>query len=317
MEFHRFASHTDAGRSSRVLLVNGAEGGATAERIDDPNNRYWTYVDDQLAQAGVSGAQVQTVWLKEAIDGNSGQFPADAQALHDALRSIVHILKQRFPNLWLVYLSSRIYGGYATTDTNPEPFAYDSGFAVKWLIEDQLAGRLPVSSDTVPWLSWGPYLWANGTHPRSDGLSWQCSDFQSDGTHPSKFGTDKVANLLVRFLHTDATARIWYVRGGRSLTKQSGTSSVADGQQAANGSASDGTSTPDITCHTGATGSCAGVPAGSTGDTASGPTSRASIEALSGRGRRTGDWGAILGVAGASVTGATAAFVHRTRRASR
>lgn len=37
-------------------------------------------------------------------------------------------------------MSSRTYGGYATTELNPEPYAYQSGFSVKWLVQDQLEG---------------------------------------------------------------------------------------------------------------------------------------------------------------------------------
>ena len=73
---------------------------------------------------------------------------------------------------------------------NPEPYAYESGFAVKWMVANQIAGdslnfdpgQGPVEA---PWLSWGPYLWADGMEPRSDGLAWPCEYFQSDGTHPN------------------------------------------------------------------------------------------------------------------------------------
>ncbi len=50
-------------------------------------------------------------------------------------------MQERFPNLRIAYVSSQTYGGYATTPLNPEPFAYESGFAVKWLIADQISGK--------------------------------------------------------------------------------------------------------------------------------------------------------------------------------
>ena len=33
----------------------------------------------------------------------------------------------------------------------------------------------------APWAAWGPYLWANGTEPRSDGLTWPREDFTGGG----------------------------------------------------------------------------------------------------------------------------------------
>ena len=59
----------------------------------------------------------------------------------------------------------------------------------------------------APWIAWGPYLWADGLRGRSDGLVWACADFMEDGVHPSASGRDKVAKMLLDFLHTDPTAR--------------------------------------------------------------------------------------------------------------
>src|SRR3989442_190765 len=121
-----------------------------------------------------------------------------------------------YPNLRLMYVSSRIYGGYASVALAPEPFAYESGFAFKWLVEDQINGDPALSyPGKAPWLAWAPYLWADGLTPRSDGLTWACSDFQSDGTHPSPSGEQKVANLLLSFFKTDPTATSWFVAAGQ------------------------------------------------------------------------------------------------------
>ncbi|HEX9697304.1 MAG TPA: hypothetical protein VGB64_13445 [Actinomycetota bacterium] len=204
-------SKNDPLRDPGVVVVNGAQGGRPAEDIDDLTAPYWTYVDQQLAGAGVTPQQVQAVWLKQANRSPTEMFPADAERLQANLRTIVTILKARYPNLWLTYLSSRIYAGYASTQLNPEPFAYQSGFAVKWLIEEQIGGTLPVGA--APWLAWGPYLWADGLTPRAgDGLTWACDDFQTDGTHPSDQGAAKVGQMLLDFLHTDPSASSWYTR---------------------------------------------------------------------------------------------------------
>jgi hypothetical protein len=128
----------------------------------------------------------------------------------------MQLLKSKFPNLKLVYLTSRIYAGYANSNLNPEPFAWFTGWTVKRLIEDQLNGDAALnyagSSPSAAWLAWGPYLWAQGATPRSDGLTWIPSDFQSDGTHPSNAGRQKVAQKLLEFFSTDATTRPWFLK---------------------------------------------------------------------------------------------------------
>lgn len=67
----------------------------------------------------------------------------------------------------------------------------------------------------APWMAWGPYLWADGMTPRSDGLTYACSDFNSsDGTHPAPGGAqNKVAQLLLDFFKSDSTAKPWFTAG--------------------------------------------------------------------------------------------------------
>ena len=124
----------------------------------------------------------------------------------------MEILRSRYSNLRLVYLSSRTYAGYAMTPLNPEPYAYQSGFAVKWLIQERIDGKLKGR----PWLAWGPYLWTDGTRGRRDGLTWTCDDVKADGTHPSPAGAQKVTALLLRFFTGSSTAKTWFVRLGRA-----------------------------------------------------------------------------------------------------
>ncbi|MBI3451226.1 MAG: hypothetical protein HY049_20215 [Acidobacteria bacterium] len=219
-EFSKFVQleASDPNRNPAVKIVDGAQGGWSADRVVDPNQNatFWTTVDQRLAAAGVTPLQVQAIWLKEADASPTLPFPQDAQKLQGELQTIVQTLKSRYPNTRQVYLSSRIYAGYATSTLNPEPFAYQSGFASKWLIESQLAGSGALNFDpargpvTAPWLSWGPYLWADGLAPRSDGLIWQCADLQSDGTHPATTGVDKVDAMLKGFFFGDAVARRWF-----------------------------------------------------------------------------------------------------------
>jgi uncharacterized protein (TIGR03437 family) len=202
-------------KNPKLVIVDGAQGGWTADKIVQQGDPYWATVDQRLASAGVTAAQVQAGWLKEALAGPTWPFPEDAQRLQGWMKSLAQILRTRFPNLKVLYLSSRIYAGYASSNLNPEPHAYQSGFAVKWLIEEQIKGAPELSylDGHAPWLSWGPYLWADGMRAREDGLTWACADLvTSDGTHPSAAGQRKVAGMLVDFLKSDTTARPWFVR---------------------------------------------------------------------------------------------------------
>ena len=208
----------------RVQFVNGAQGGMTAAAIQNPDDggrgkKYWDTVDQRLKQANVSREQVQVIWIKQADASPSQGFPKYAQTLQAELVKIVQILPERFPNVKLAYLSSRTYGGYATIGLNPEPYAFESAFSVKWLVEQQIKGDKALNYDPAhgevkaPWLAWGPYLWANGSTPREDGFSYEPADFTpSDGTHQSPSGQRKVGQLLLKFFESDSTTKSWFVK---------------------------------------------------------------------------------------------------------
>ncbi len=218
-EFSVFKSIADADplKNPRLVIVDGAQGGKTAAIISNPQAQYWTVVDQRLADAKVTAQQVQAVWIKEADARPTKAFPVHSQTLSSELEEIARILKLRYPNIRIAYLSSRIYGGYATTALNPEPYAYETGFSVKWLIEKQIGGDAGLAfSGTeakAPWLSWGPYLWADGLNVRDGSLKWEITDFRkTDGTHPSNSARAKVAQLLLSFLKTDSTAQGWFLK---------------------------------------------------------------------------------------------------------
>lgn len=221
-EFSRFMQEAarDSQKSPRVVLVDGAQGGQTGQRWADAAAPLWAQVDERITRAGLSAAQIQVAWMKQAEAGPArlGDFPKHTDVLRENLVVALGHLKQRFPNLRIVYLSSRIYAGYATTALNPEPYAYESAFAVRRLIQEQMAGRVGLNYDPTrgaarsPLLLWGPYLWADGTEARTPGaLTYEPADFAADGTHPGDTGRAKVARLLLDFLKTDPTARPWFL----------------------------------------------------------------------------------------------------------
>ena len=209
-EFSQFIRLADADprKNPSLVMIDAARSGAAATEIADPCGDYWMHVDRQLRRGEVSPAQVHVVWLKTVIPREPSGFPENARRLQQTLRSIVEILRTKFPQLKLVYVSSRIYGGYSETDLHPEPIAYESAFAVKWLIEECINNPSPDRS--IPWVSWGPYLWADGLTPRSDGLIWERSDFEPDGVHPSAQGALKVATKLFEFFESDSSAQHWF-----------------------------------------------------------------------------------------------------------
>lgn len=212
-------ANPDPSRNPRLVIVDAAQGGRDAPRWTNGMTGAWTNVDNRLSAAGVNSNMVQIVWIKQALAGphNYGAFPAHAVALQNMLEQILRVAKQRFPNLKIAYVSSRTRA-YRFNDgsLNPEPYAYEDGFSTKWLIEKQLNGQLNYDSAqgpvVVPWISWGPYLWVDGTVPRSDGLTWLCTDLESDFTHPNTNGVAKVGPQLLAFFKTDPTATPWFLQ---------------------------------------------------------------------------------------------------------
>jgi len=247
--FQSFKQMADADplKTPQVVLVNGAAGGQDARVWADPYADYgrrlslpggggegtaWEYADAMLALEGVTPAQVQVLWIYQALM-NPGQrygpFPGHAELLKECLGVMVREAKRRYPNLQIVFLSSRTYAGYAVRPLNPEPFAYESAFAVRWLIQEQIAGNPRYNYDpekgpvVAPVMVWGPYLWADGMVPRKgDGLVWERSDFTPvpDGTHPSASGAKKAAQILLDFFHSDALTQGWFLSQGEQPPDQ-------------------------------------------------------------------------------------------------
>jgi len=219
-EFGPFKERADADprKSPHVVIVDGALGGqGAAEWCSDDGKPVWKLAETRIRQAGVTPEQVQVVWLKQAIKSPLADSIENAQQLRKYLTTIVQTAKQRYPNLRIVYLSSRTFGGYSAKHGETESF--DTAFAVRWVIQDQQAGKAELNWDATrgavraPLLVWGPYLWADGDTPRrSDGLTWLRNDFVTDGTHPSPAGQKKVVDLLMQYFTTDPLAKSWFVK---------------------------------------------------------------------------------------------------------
>jgi hypothetical protein len=212
-----------------LAIVNGARAGQTAGAWTSASSAEYDRIRDvRLRAAGVGERQVQVVWLKVANAQPTVALPdpqADAYRLLRDMGAIARALRLRYPNLRQLFVSSGTYAGYAATPLNPEPFAYESGFAAKWLVQAQIdqertgaidshAGNL-LAPGVAPWIAWGPYLWANGPQARIDGLAWLPTDFEDDGTHPSQSGERKVGRQLLEFFKTSLVTRCWFLAGAR------------------------------------------------------------------------------------------------------
>ncbi|MFN0150148.1 MAG: carboxypeptidase-like regulatory domain-containing protein [bacterium] len=218
-------------RREELVIANGAKPTEVALNWDEPTDANYPRVrDDVLAPRGLTERQVQIVWLKTGnrqptVGLAASSVASDAHELARSIGRILRSLKIRYPNLQMVFVSSRIYGGYASIPLNPEPYAFESGFAVKWVIgaqveqmaaggvlADSLAGDLNYET-VAPWVAWGPYLWADGENASGDGLTWVRGDFESDGTHPAQPGEQKVAERLIAFFTTSPFATPWFLSG--------------------------------------------------------------------------------------------------------
>lgn len=268
IEFASFldtATHSSSVNQTTLHIANGAMGEQDAcywfPAVGPPScnsgfeNEYDRIVGG-LSTVGLSAAQVQVAWVDNANgrvhSENRGCLPFGTLCLplcdptitgcantvnttnplneEEEFAEMLRAAKQRFPNLKMVFFSSRVYGGYQQpTNADPEPFAYQTGYGIKAAIQaqinqirtgivDPVAGDLSYSA--APWIGWGPYFWANGDVPRSDGLVWclgqtsaPCNgevDFGPDGLHLSTAGGQKAANLLLNFFLTSPYTAPWF-----------------------------------------------------------------------------------------------------------
>jgi hypothetical protein len=219
-EFDRFQSLTqhDPEINPRLFLVNGAQDSRTSDRWIDPQAETWQLVNERMAEVGLTPKQVQVAWVKQT-QTRGGDFPAKAQALQSDLEAIARNLKTNYPNIKIAYFSSRTRSYTYWRGLSPEPVAFETGFAVKWMIEKQINGDPELNYDLAkgevkaPYLSWGSYLWIDGQNPRSDGRVWLATDLTDDCTHPSQSGSTKVAEMLLEFFKSDTTAASWFRAG--------------------------------------------------------------------------------------------------------
>ena len=219
-EFERFLEYADhePTLNPSLVIVEGAQPNEALDTLlgtsgkDFWNNLYnWSF-----PEAGVTPEQVVAVWIEPEDAHPPGPFPSDMEQMHTEMRTLIPNLLVRFPNLKILYLSSRAYAGYANpVKVVTEPYSYDQAYALQAVMNDQLNGDPalnfnPAAGPVVaPWLAWADYKWGNGMTAHN-GVVWSCADFRSDGYHVFGVGEDKVSGILMNFFKSDPTAAPWF-----------------------------------------------------------------------------------------------------------
>ncbi|MBK6292316.1 MAG: hypothetical protein IPF59_11325 [Ignavibacteria bacterium] len=214
-------SSTDTLRNRSVRFLNVAQRGLGLQNVASVASEYWTEVASAVTSGGYSSAQVQVAWVMlDDSENTDTVFPRAAQDLADQLYELCKTVKVKFPSVKFIYLSSRPYSGYIDpTETTlgmglVAPRDYIHGWAVKLLIERQINERDGYAFSgmhaSLPALVWSSYLWADGTTANSNGLSWECSDFESDGYSLTVSGSVKAGRSLHASFAQDQLSKGWF-----------------------------------------------------------------------------------------------------------
>jgi len=189
-------SRLDGAVNPAVTIVNGGQPGRAQQAWDGIlSDQVWVNADKRLTQAGESPGAVDVVLYFNAWGyPDESDFTTYITTMRGSLQSTMDNIAAHYANTQLIYLTSREYAGFATSNLNPEPWAYWDGFAVKGLIADRING---VSS--TPPLLWQAYQWD---------ASWPAS-YYVDGVHLSAAGLDAAGDLWLAALLTQP----WFAAG--------------------------------------------------------------------------------------------------------
>ncbi len=199
----------------RFEFINAAVPGAGLLRMknwatEPPQSKSWQRAKELTSRPGYSPLQVQAL-LFIASDSPAHpkallpqpQFPTQIEELQRKQSTVLARFAKDYPNLQVAFLMSdglRHYSGV-------EPYAYQEGFGVKWLIESQInnkPGTVFEGEDRkLPWLAWGPYIWDN---------SWDESYFL-DGTHAAPKARAVFVEKCWQLFTSDSVAQPWFRNG--------------------------------------------------------------------------------------------------------
>jgi hypothetical protein len=165
-----------------------AAGGMVANSWDEPGDNGWARLTSgPLFNKNIRGEDFDVLWVLLVSDLYGGLTVAQMDAVLDQIRFYL-------PNLKMIFVNSYNYLGYKSPPAEPA-CGWNDGLVVReWVLSHM--------NETDPWIGWGPYFWANGETPRSDGLVWLPEDYNSDGHHPSASGLAKHVALMEAFFQT-------------------------------------------------------------------------------------------------------------------
>lgn len=188
---------------SGTRLINTAQSNQTAAEWADPACPCWAALLTKLAKIGTP-AQVGAVFLMVT---NAYPPPAvppspavNATLYAQRITAILGHLRNLFPNLQIVYLSSNYYAAYLSGTKTPEPHGHYEHLQLQAL-QDASTGRPFVRA-----LS----LWADGVIPRhGDQLTMLPTDLKSDRVHLSLLGKPKYGQHVFTVLRDDPMTYHW------------------------------------------------------------------------------------------------------------
>lgn len=195
-EFQAFMDKYRAkyGRSRPVTTVNLGTGNWDLTAMVHDSEKYWDLVHETMAKKKTSPERIEIVVFKNSVRHQDKPYPDDVWEYLEFMEDHLANMTSHLPNLKMLFVLSAVYSGYASVSApRHEPWAFREGLAVDEFVRDHW-------NMTEPWITWGPYYWANGLEPRDDGLTWKCTDFMAkDGVHPGTGAKVKTADMLMRF----------------------------------------------------------------------------------------------------------------------
>jgi len=200
-----------------TAIVNTCIGGQGVQKMNQASANYWQQAENTLQQAGLSMQQVQAAWVETEHTGNADTvFPRAPQQLMSDMRTLLVTMKQKFPQLKIVYLSGRAFSGFAQAAANEVgkgllyPRDYYNGWTMKWMVEKQIANEAGYTLSDIPFITMSTYLWSRGANPRNDGFFLDCIlDVGPDGLHLTAAGEQKAGQQLYQFFFSDPTSVGW------------------------------------------------------------------------------------------------------------